>query len=254
MKKKILALCLVVVLAVTAVTGATLAYFTDTEQKTNTMVLGNVEINIDEFTYTDGEWAPFEDDAFTLYPIENAQGFTTYNKMVYTANVSSSEDDAYIRNIVLIEANALATNANEQGCCFPGIHYGYHNASEPTVSGTDGKTYYGSKEVGTTTETVTVNGKEYYVIVFVEAQERAIPYDACLNSLSSVWMDKNVTSEQIEGWGEDGKVDIIVFSQGIQAAGLTHEQAMTELGEVNEANLQSWIGEDDAVINDWTDK
>ena len=33
MKKKILALCLVVVLAITAVTGATLAYFTDTEDE-----------------------------------------------------------------------------------------------------------------------------------------------------------------------------------------------------------------------------
>ena len=49
MKKKILALCLVVVLAVTAVTGATLAYFTDTTQKqTNTFTMGDIEITLDE--------------------------------------------------------------------------------------------------------------------------------------------------------------------------------------------------------------
>ena len=44
MKKKILALCLVVVLAITAVTGATLAYFTDSDKATNTFVVGNVKI------------------------------------------------------------------------------------------------------------------------------------------------------------------------------------------------------------------
>lgn len=53
MKKKILALCLVVVLAVTAVTGATLAYFTDTDTQTNTFTTGNVKIDLVEvFPYT----------------------------------------------------------------------------------------------------------------------------------------------------------------------------------------------------------
>ena len=49
MKKKILALCLVVVLVATAITGVTLAYFTDvTETKTNTFTAGNVDIELDE--------------------------------------------------------------------------------------------------------------------------------------------------------------------------------------------------------------
>ena len=48
MKKKILALCLVVVLAVTAITGVTLAYFTDTDKATNTFTVGNVDIELDE--------------------------------------------------------------------------------------------------------------------------------------------------------------------------------------------------------------
>lgn len=51
MKKKILALALVVVLAVTAVTGATLAYFTDNDAKTNTFTVGNVQIEL-----TEPEW------------------------------------------------------------------------------------------------------------------------------------------------------------------------------------------------------
>lgn len=48
MKKKILALCLVVVLAITAVTGATLAYFTDTDADTNVFTVGNVDIDLTE--------------------------------------------------------------------------------------------------------------------------------------------------------------------------------------------------------------
>ena len=46
--KKILALCLIVVLAVTAVTGATLAYFTDTDNAANTFTVGNVKIDLTE--------------------------------------------------------------------------------------------------------------------------------------------------------------------------------------------------------------
>ena len=56
MKKKILALCLVVVLAVTAVTGATLAYFTDTDEATNVFTTGNVDIDLEE------EFPESEDD------------------------------------------------------------------------------------------------------------------------------------------------------------------------------------------------
>lgn len=48
MKKKILALCLVVALAVTAVVGGTLAYFTDTDDATNTFTVGNVNIDLQE--------------------------------------------------------------------------------------------------------------------------------------------------------------------------------------------------------------
>lgn len=42
MKKKILSLCLVVALAATAIIGGTLAYFTDTDNATNTFTTANV--------------------------------------------------------------------------------------------------------------------------------------------------------------------------------------------------------------------
>ena len=48
MKKKILALCLCVALAATAIVGASLAYFTDTDEATNTFAVGNVSIDLIE--------------------------------------------------------------------------------------------------------------------------------------------------------------------------------------------------------------
>ena len=51
MKKKILAICLVVALMATAIAGATLAYFTDKDQAANTFELGKVDIELIEKAY-----------------------------------------------------------------------------------------------------------------------------------------------------------------------------------------------------------
>ena len=48
MKKKIMALCLVVALLATAIAGATLAYFTDNDAALNTFTMGNVDITLEE--------------------------------------------------------------------------------------------------------------------------------------------------------------------------------------------------------------
>lgn len=48
MKKKVLALCLVVALAATAIIGGTLAYFTDTDEANNEFTIGNVKIDLIE--------------------------------------------------------------------------------------------------------------------------------------------------------------------------------------------------------------
>lgn len=48
MKKKIVALCLVVCLLAIAIVGGTLAYFTDTHAQTNTFTAGNVDITLNE--------------------------------------------------------------------------------------------------------------------------------------------------------------------------------------------------------------
>lgn len=55
MKKKILALVLCVALAAVAIVGGTLAYFTDTDDQTNTFTMGNVGIYLRESKVKRGE-------------------------------------------------------------------------------------------------------------------------------------------------------------------------------------------------------
>ncbi len=271
MKKKILALILCAMMAATAVVGGTLAYFTDTEKATNTMTIGNVQINIDEFQKNEeGDWEPFEDKDFTLYPVDWNLGTTYRNKVVYTANTSPSKDDAYIRTIVLIEVNnkLTAEYKDQDDCCFPGLHYNYFGDAK-AESVINGKTIHGVKETKLE-DKVTVNGNEYWVVLFEEVSGKAVPYDEALFSLNGVFMDKNITSEQIAGWYDydaegnciNTNVDIIVFSQAIQTEGFdnNYNAAMTALGEINQDNLTKWLNGDttsnivaapEAKINDW---
>lgn len=62
MKKKIITLCLTLCLAATAIVGGTLAYFTDTDTKTNVFTSGNVEIELEE-TFPENELLPGENNA-----------------------------------------------------------------------------------------------------------------------------------------------------------------------------------------------
>lgn len=65
MKKKILSLCLVAVLALTAI-GGSLAYFTDTDDAKNTFTVGNVSIDL-----TEPNWdSQGSEDAPEVYPGE----------------------------------------------------------------------------------------------------------------------------------------------------------------------------------------
>lgn len=64
MKKKLLAMCLVVALAATAIIGGTLAYFTDNAVATNEFTVGNVDIDLTEPNWDDHG----KTDADTVYP------------------------------------------------------------------------------------------------------------------------------------------------------------------------------------------
>ena len=74
MKKKILALSMCIALAAIAIVGASLAYFTDTKDATNTFTVGNVKIELIEQQRGENGLEPFEQNKH-LYPIVgSAQG------------------------------------------------------------------------------------------------------------------------------------------------------------------------------------
>lgn len=65
-KKKIVSLCLALALMVTLCVGGTLAYFTDTDDATNTFTVGNVDITLTEPNWT----STGSEDAPEVYPGE----------------------------------------------------------------------------------------------------------------------------------------------------------------------------------------
>lgn len=147
MKKKIVALCLVVCLAATAVIGGTLAYFTDTQNATNTFAVGNVKIKLIE-EERDGNGGKKE---FTqnkkLYPIvgsaqgeKDALGMPTaknyVDKMVTIKNTGSEK--AYIRAYFAIPS-ALDNGYETFNAGMNVLHFNFGNKVENgVVTSTEG--------------------------------------------------------------------------------------------------------------------
>lgn len=110
MKKKIISLCLVVVLALTAIGGATLAYFTDDDKQENNFTIGNIDIKVDEKGYVwdksanDGEGGyvsdaiSWDDSGFTF---SNLMPSYIISKRPWVENLST-RNDAYVRVAITV--------------------------------------------------------------------------------------------------------------------------------------------------------
>jgi len=98
MKKKILAMCLVVALLATAVVGATLAYFTDTKAVENTFTVGDIDIKLDETVVEDGDATNERTELGNEYHLFPGQ---TYVKDP-TVTVEEGSEECYVRMIVTI--------------------------------------------------------------------------------------------------------------------------------------------------------
>lgn len=136
MKKKILALCLVVALAATAIVGGTLAYFTDTDDATNTFTVGNVDI-----TLTEPNWeGSGSQDAPEVYPGEAL------------AKDPTVKNDGANPCFVRIKVAGLDCLGNA-GMITYKTDYVTDKLGDNWVKGTDGYFYYNKVlEVGATTD------------------------------------------------------------------------------------------------------
>ena len=171
MKKKILVLCLVVALAATAIIGGTLAYFTDTDEETNTFTAGGVEIDLIEQQVNEDGTAleEFEQNQVLMPIVGSAQGekddfgqpvaANYIDKIVTIENTGKS--DAYVRAYFAIPSalddgyetfnaglNVLHFNfGNEDGVSTYGIqwnwtHDGKWNYFETEIDGVAYNVYY----------------------------------------------------------------------------------------------------------------
>ena len=215
MKKKIVVLAIVACLALTAIAGASLAYFTDTEEAENVFTSGKVDITLNEV---------FDEDTAQLIPgvdIEKDVTITLSEDSVesyvwYTYAIPSALDnDDASKNIVHVNhagRNWLAYRENSK--------YWAEGQTEPTPEDQCWIVDYEVKK------NVVIDGVEYnvYTVLYngtLEAGEETTV------GMTKVYCDTKVDYDNATGkytlYGEDigfdlNNVKIIVTAYAIQAA------------------------------------
>ena len=225
MKKKITALCLCVALLAVAVVGASLAYFTDTDNATNTFTVGNVKIDLHEANKegdVDEKYHEWLEDQ-VLMPGDNMTN--TVAKRVFVENTGTSK--AYVR--VHIAIPSVLDNAQPD---FDASQNLLHFNDEPAAHA-EGKWNWGTKIVAGRTgyvatgdtwncHTLTVDGIEYNV--YTVTYESAIdPNEVTLDAMHQVYLYKTTTNADIEKADKvlKGNWNILVFAEGGQVEGFS---------------------------------
>ena len=234
MKRKIISLCVIISMLAVAIIGGTMAYFTDTDEAVNVMVMGNVDIEqieqerdingaLVEFqqgkpafpaVYKTIEW---DDDGIdvngTEYLVFSDDMKNVIDKIVTVKNVGKSE--AWVRTIVAIE-NPEGTDEL--------IHINY-NGTGVTSSGNFN---------------TTIDGARYCILVYTY-NEALKPGATTVPSLMQLFLDKETKNEDGAKFGD--LWDVRVISQATQKAGFA--DAVTALnesfGEVTADKASEWF-------------
>ena len=238
MKKKIIALCLIVALAATAVIGGTLAYFTDTDKAVNTFTVGGVAIDLIEqqsnADHTD--FVPYAEGDKLLMPIVgSAQGEKYPNgqpkavnyidKVVTVTNTGKSA--AYVRAYFAIPS-ALDNGYSTFAAGLNILHFNFgHNLT--TGASTNGIEWNWKQANGHDKYfECEIDGVAYNV--YYADYYQVLPAGATTEQfVSGVYLDKNVDmkdgkyydmrSPEIELPILSGQVKCPVFAVAVQADG-----------------------------------
>ena len=245
MKRKILISCLCLALAVMAVAGASLAYFTDTKSAENTFTVGDVKIDLLESNlhrenagYETGEtpvasnaelWSDVEklgsgnespykagDTFYTDDQIKaDAADYTcedvrlnpgqSYHKMPYVVN--TGKNDAYIRIRVLFPA-ALDTAV-------------LNSSMYTTTAMKSGEFTMAYDDSGTAER----DGVAYNVYTFTRTAALAPGEMTYWNVWGTVHMDADVTGDELSRLLPDGTFSVLVEADAIQADGFADAAA-----------------------------
>ena len=274
MKKKILSICLIAALALTAI-GGTLAYFTDTDADVNTFTVGNVKIVQNEEQrpvdadgkYTSGDVVGFVNDRAlvpAVIPDGSASGSydgtvtvadgktydiwdTTINnemdKFISVTNKGSEE--AYVRTIIAFEDNA-------EGTLTAKLHtlWGFNGDGtyvEETAKPNDDGEYVNLPDADVVwlqnTDgswlTIDIAGTKHTIAV-ITYTDALNPGETSVPSLMQLWLDPTATNDWSDAVGE--KYTIYAASLAVQADGFdTASQAMDTAFDLTATNLLTWL-------------
>lgn len=210
MKKKILAISLTVSLIAIAALGATLAYFTDTKEVTNTFTMGNVKIKLEEIVGYNGETPIYgapndksEVDFGTVLPGSEKI------KAPFVKNIGANS--AYIALSVKVDKRAVF---------------------DEILPNVDLTTLFGGSNVDTGADmwkyekTVRPAGED--TIEYLFTYNSVVASGAETSKLfTSVKIPETLTSNQAAKL--DGKFNIAIKAMAIQSDNLTKDKAFTEL-------------------------
>lgn len=245
MKKKFLAIGLVVAMAATAVVGGTLAYFTDTDQETNTFTAGGVKIDLieqqvnDEGTALEG----FEQNQVLMPIVGSAKGDKDdfgqpiaenyIDKIVTIKNTGNS--DAYVRAYFAIPS-ALDDGYDTFNAGLNILHFNFGNKDNGAVSTYENEWIWHNDSGTWKYYETTIDGVSYNVY-YADYYTTLAAGGITEQFLSGVYLDKDVdinedgqyfvkrtdketgdvTTTVIEGF--DGSAKCPVYAVAVQAAG-----------------------------------
>ena len=252
MKKKITALCLCVALLAIAVVGASLAYFTDTDNAKNTFTVGNVKIDLIEQEKTDNGLAPFEQGK-TLVPGKSNDG-NAVSKIVTVKNTGDNAAWVWVELRIpkYLVSNEYPTNEsknalhwNSYGCfnveynsgnywklaTSDGIVDADHKVTNTDMVAVEDGLWYDYKFVGYETDPTT---NIEYVVIRTTMQKPLPSGKISLPCLAQVYMDWRIDVDGENFILPDGRTiptsaswEILVNAYAIQIDGFdTVEQAI----------------------------
>ncbi len=273
MKKRIVTVALVLALLATCFAG-TYAYLMDTDAATNVMTLGNVKIEQNEWQRAkneDGTFAtatvdnrnsyvlePFAQDkmlvpsaipamAWDTTPLRMSPVGSAGSAAIFVAESNAQDKivtvtnngntDAYVRTLVAIEIGTgssemigIAARANSDTTGHP---WNVNNVGVITVNG---NTYFLKEYIYIGADDV-----QRHVGGVLPANETTYP------SLCQVYLKSTVTNEDMEAidGNDNGKMDILVMSQAVQAAGFADAATAldTAFGDVTGEAFEAWWNE-----------
>ncbi len=217
MKKKLVTGALIAAFGAVAITGGTLAYFTDTDAKTNTFTVGHVAIDLIENFGDNDPTTPEK----LLPATGSAQAGTLQNGITKEVSVKNTGfEDAYVR--VHIAIPSMLDNGNpEFDAGKNALHFNYTNdsigAGKWDWSTTAGVPYQGNwNYYKTTIDEIDYN---VYVVTYGTALKQG--EETQEKAMHQVYLDKNTSNEAINSYVETlGKNwQIKVLAEGVQAAG-----------------------------------